>query len=102
MPSFFRGIWRSLVPLCLFFASVFAPAGCTCVPKDQSVVRRYIACQSKHDRRPTAPPLGSKIIAPGAIPASFAVTDSGDAGLSMPLVVPPGRAGVEPPVALVQ
>jgi hypothetical protein len=37
---------------------------------------------------------------PGTISASFAVTDAGDAVLSMPLVVPPGRAGVEPSLAI--
>jgi hypothetical protein len=37
---------------------------------------------------------------PGTIAASFAVSDAGDGVLSMPLVVPPGRAGVEPSLAI--
>jgi hypothetical protein len=55
---------------------------------------------SVHDAWNTQPPLTSKTIVPGTILVSFAVTDSGDAILSMPLVVPPGRAGVEPSLAI--
>jgi len=100
MASLIRGIWQALIPLWLFVASALAQIGCTCAPTGQVQSRRTIACQPQHKRLAVSPPLASKTIAPGTIPASFAVTDTGDAALTMPLVVPPGRAGVEPSIAI--
>lgn len=94
-----RGIWQALVPLWFFLVCAFAPAGCTCGPEGQLLARRFIACRPQHEQRPISPRLSSKSIVPGTIPVSFGVTDSGDAALSMPIVVPPGRAGVEPSLA---
>jgi RHS repeat-associated protein len=50
-----------------------------------------------------APPKAAdavETIAAGSVPASFSVTSSGEASFFMPLITPPGRAGVEPQMAL--
>ncbi len=95
-----RGIWQALIPLWFLLFGVFAPAGCACGPERQVQSSKPIACRPQHDRHAISPPLASKTIVAGTIPASFAVTDSGDAAMSMPLEVPPGRAGVEPSLAI--
>ena len=100
MSSTTRPFWQALVPVWFFLASVLAQAGCSCGPTEQVLVRQFLACQSRHANVPVASPLQSKIIAPGTIRTAFALTDSGDATLSMPLSVPPGRAGVEPSLGI--
>jgi hypothetical protein len=100
MASTIRGIWQALVPLWLLLACVLAQMGCTCGPTGQVKNSRIIACVPQHGKASIAPPLASKTIVPGTIPVSFGVTDWGDAALSMPLVVPPGRAGVEPSLGI--
>lgn len=79
---------------------MFAPAGCTCGADGQVRRSESIPCRPQHDRLAISPPLASKTIVPGTIPVSFGVTDTGDAALSMPLVVPPGRVGIEPSLAI--
>ncbi len=100
MASAIRSIWEALVPLGLFLACTLAQIGCTCAPAGQAKKNEIIACKSQHERASIAPPLATKTIVPGTIPASFAITDSGDAALTMPIAVPPGRTGVEPSIAI--
>lgn len=95
-----RGIWQALIPLWFLLVGVFVQAGCSCGPQRQAQSNKARPCISQHARRTVAPPLQSKTIVPGVTPASFAVTDSGDAALSMSLEVPPGRAGIEPSLAI--
>ncbi|MBK9266191.1 MAG: VCBS repeat-containing protein [Polyangiaceae bacterium] len=99
MLSAIRGVWLALFPLWFLLVCVFAQ-GCTCEPAGQTQVGRVIPCRAQYDNRAISPPLKSKTIVPGTIPVSVAVTDLGDAVASMPLVVPPGRAGVEPSLAV--
>ncbi len=80
-----RGIWQALIPLWFLLFGVFAPAGCACGPERQVTSSKTIRCRPQHDRLPVSPPLASRTIVPGTSPASFAVTDSGDAAMSMPL-----------------
>lgn len=94
------GIWQALIPLWFLLVCVFAQAGCACEPRGQAQSNKTRPCIPQHARRAVASPLQSKTIVPGTIQASFAVTDSGDAALSMPLEVPPGRAGIEPSLAV--
>ncbi|HRI64847.1 MAG TPA: SpvB/TcaC N-terminal domain-containing protein, partial [Polyangium sp.] len=95
-----RGIWQALIPLWFFLVSVFAPSGCSCGPEGQAQSNKILPCVPQHAGLAISPPLQSKTIVPGTLPASFAVTDSGNASLTMPLVVPPGRAGMEPSLAI--
>ncbi len=100
MLSVNRGIWAALVPLWFFLVNVFAPLGCSCGAAQQAPSNKILPCLSQHDQLAVLAPLKSKNIVPGTLSASFAVTDSGNAALSIPLVVPPGRAGVEPSLAV--
>ena len=95
-----RGIWQALIPLWFLLVSVFVPAGCSCGPQRQAQSNKARPCIPQHARRTIAPPLQSKALVPGATRASFVVTDSGDAALAMPLEVPPGRAAIEPSLAI--
>jgi RHS repeat-associated protein len=54
------------------------------------------------EQHPEAPPLpGDPGVDPvGTIPGSFAVTELGAASYSIPIEVPPGRAGMQPELAL--
>lgn len=95
MLSAIRGVWPALVPLWFILACVFVP-GCACEPEGQAKRSNTHPCRSQHERLAISPRLESKTIVPGTIPVSYGVTDNGDAVLTMPLVVPPGRGGVEP------
>ena len=100
LASVFARAKRGLFPLWFFLVCMFAPAGCTCSPEGQVRSSKTLPCRPQHSTRPVAPPLATKTIVPGTIPVSYGVTDTGDVRLTMPLVVPPGRAGVEPSLAV--
>lgn len=59
------------------------------------------ACDWRHPTRNLAAArVENETIVPETIPVSYGVTANGDAALTLPLAVPPGRAGVEPSLAI--
>jgi len=81
------------------------PAGVISSPKSSpSPAPPDVTCPAYS---PTSPLPAGDLASPfptaeaGTIPGAFAVTPTGEATYSMPLVTPPGRAGVEPHLALV-
>ncbi|WP_437576987.1 RHS repeat-associated core domain-containing protein [Sorangium sp. So ce887] len=103
MALLLRGVVRALVPLLMFLSCVLAEAGCTCTPELPPVrPHSTIACRT---RDPSDPPRagrapGVKTVAAGAMAGTFSITSTGEATYVMPLVSVPGRAGVEPRLAL--
>ncbi|XXU45450.1 SpvB/TcaC N-terminal domain-containing protein [Sorangium sp. So ce1014] len=103
MASFRRWFGRALFPLAMFLLCVLAQAGCTCMPERPPVhPHSTIACRTRDPSDPVsagrAP--GVKTVAAGAMAGTFSVTSTGEATYVMPLVSVPGRAGVEPRLAL--
>ncbi|MDC3982187.1 RHS repeat-associated core domain-containing protein [Polyangium jinanense] len=78
--------------------------GCTCgngsIPPSAP---GPIACRPQHPvlSIPSTAASEPEILAAGTIPSTFSVTSTGDAALVIPLETVPGRAGVEPEMALV-
>jgi hypothetical protein len=65
---------------------------CTCSDeKPPPAVHGVIACKESKTAVHVAPALAVREIVPGVMPVSFAVMDSGDAGLSIPIAISPGR-----------
>ncbi len=93
-------VWRAWIPLCLFLACLVAQAGCACESTAQPLNRQILACRSQHAPLSISAPLVSKTTTAGTAPVSFSVTDFGEAALLLALVLPPGRAGVEPALAI--
>ncbi len=93
-------VWQALVPLWLFLACVIMHAGCTCRAAEQPENRPILACIPQHSSLRISPPLTSRTTIAGTIPVSFSITDLGDAALTIPIAAPPGRAGVEPALAI--
>ncbi len=92
--------WRVFTPLALLLACTLAPLACSCEPTGNVPVGPTIAACRSQQKRKVAAPLQSKTTVAGTIPVSFSVGDSGDAAASITLTVPPGRAGMQPNVAL--
>ncbi|XXU32019.1 RHS repeat-associated core domain-containing protein [Sorangium sp. So ce887] len=103
MALLLRGVVQALVPLLMFLSCVLAEAGCTCIPELPPIrPHSTIACRT---RDPSEPPRagrapGVKTVAAGAMAGTFSITSTGEATYVMPLVSVPGRAGVEPRLAL--
>ncbi|AUX38230.1 MULTISPECIES: RHS repeat-associated core domain-containing protein [Sorangium] len=98
-----RRVLRALIPLLMFVSCVFAQAGCSC-SRELPPVRPHgtIACRT---RDPSAPPRagrapGVTTVSAGSMAGTFSVTSSGEALYAMPLTAVPGRAGLEPRLAL--
>ncbi|WP_438023101.1 RHS repeat-associated core domain-containing protein [Sorangium sp. So ce233] len=96
-------IVRALIPLAMFMVCALAQAACTCTPELPPIrPHGIIACRTRDPGEPTraggAP--GVETVAAGATPGTFSVTSTGEATYVMPLVSVPGRAGVEPRLAL--
>jgi len=78
---------------------MFAP-GCSCEPEHQAQSNNLTICRPQHDKLAVFPRRTSQLaLMPGKTPVSFGVTDTGESAVTMPLLVPPGRAGVEPSLA---
>jgi hypothetical protein len=100
MPSAKRGVWPAFLLCWIVFACMFAP-GCSCEPERQAQSNNLTVCRSQHDKLAVFPRRTSQLaLMPGTTPVSFGVTDTGESAVSMPLIVPPGRAGVEPSLAI--
>ncbi|MFO0755161.1 MAG: FG-GAP-like repeat-containing protein [Byssovorax sp.] len=101
--TFWRRACSILAPLVLFLACVLAQGGCTCGPDLVIPERRpLLICRPHTPPRPAAAPIVPKVttVSAGTIPHSFSITPTGGASLVMPLTAVPGRAGVEPDLAL--
>ncbi len=91
----FARVWLVL----LLFVGVCV-GSCTCAPVRQVPASRGIlACKSPQPMTTLGISLPTKIV-PGAISTSFNETFSGDAAVSIPLDMPPGRAGFAPELAI--
>ncbi|HRI71967.1 MAG TPA: SpvB/TcaC N-terminal domain-containing protein, partial [Polyangium sp.] len=91
----FARVWLVLLALTCAFAS-----SCTCAPVGQAPAQRGIlACKSPQFVTTLGISSPTKIV-PGASATSFNGTPSGDAALSIPLDMPPGRAGFAPELAI--
>src|SRR3954471_23173931 len=97
-----RHIFRALTPLVVFLVCVLAQAGCTCSPDRSPIPQGPIACRTHTQKSLTASRTAREIktIPVGTIPGTFSITSTGEASYVMPLVTVPGRAGVEPALAL--
>ncbi|WP_437668820.1 RHS repeat-associated core domain-containing protein [Sorangium sp. So ce131] len=94
---------RALIPLLMFVTCVLAQAGCTCMSEPPPVrPHGIIACRTRDPGEPprTGRRSGVPTVAAGAIPGTFSVTSTGEATYVMSLIAVPGRAGVEPQLAL--
>src|SRR5579871_6568161 len=97
---------QALVLLVLVLGCVVAP-GCTCSSNPESPPQTQTpgntpVCLSRQAKSFTAPSgaPGTATAPAGTIPGTFAVTSTGEATYTMPLVSVPGRAGVEPHLAI--
>src|SRR6202167_519045 len=99
-----RSLGSPFLLVLLVIACVLAPAGCTCSSNPPSSPPHPIvtACLPRKAKSPAAPSgaLGTVTAPAGTIQGSFAVTSTGEATYTMPLVTVPGRAGVEPQLAI--
>ncbi len=88
-------------PLWLLLTCVFAQAGCSCEPDRQAKSTQTSICRPQHEQLAIFPRRTSPVaLMPGTLPVTYGVTNSGESALSMQLVVPPGRAGVEPSLSI--
>ena len=111
---------RALMPALLLLLGVLVPSACglPAQPSDPPAGRATKA-KLPGPPSPNPPPSPTPVPCPayesglgvsptgpeptpaaGTIPGSFAVTSTGEASYTMPLVSPPGRAGIEPSLAL--
>ena len=89
----FRQLRQTFVLLCLFVVACLLPAaGCSCDSPAPVLVASYLPCVPQHSPLAVAAPLAqAKSIVPGAVPASYSTTASGNASVSIPLDVVHGR-----------
>src|SRR5262249_20185649 len=78
-----------------------ALGGCTCGHESHLTSTAPIACVPQHAvfaaaARSDAP----ETVVAGTLASSFSVTSTGEAVISIPLVAPPGRAGIEPSLSI--
>jgi RHS repeat-associated protein len=96
----FRGFFLVMLVL----ACAILPGGCTCAGAPPLPPRALIACIPQHAIHPTTAKARAadavETVAAGGAPGSFSITSTGEASFVMPLVTPPGRAGIEPQIAL--
>ena len=103
MAAALRRIFRALIPFILFVVCMLAQGGCTCTPdRPHKTPKGPVACLAKSPSGPTASPRspGIKTVAAGTIAGNFSITSTGEATYVLPLITVPGRAGVEPRLAL--
>ncbi len=94
---------RWLAQFWLLFAFVLWHGGCTCVTGGPPLRDdRPIACIPLHITRATVAPAasGALTVAAGEMPGRFSLSSTGEALFVVPLVTPPGRAGVQPELAI--
>src|SRR6185369_7747502 len=82
----------------LVLACVVAP-GCSCSPDRAVGATRISACLTRKPHAPSAAPAVATVAA-GTLAGTFSVTSTGEASYVMPLAAVPGRAGVEPRLAI--
>ncbi len=101
MPSAKRGVWPAVLLLSwLVLACVITP-GCACEPEGQVKRADTNPCRFQHDKLPVFPRRTSPLVLmPGTTSVTHGVTSTGESAMSMPIAVPPGRAGVEPSLAV--
>ena len=103
MPSLDR-VFRALLPLLLFLVGVIAPGGCNCNPPEPPPkhLQRLPVCRARSPESPPPPsgPAGTPTVSAGSMSGSFSVSSTGEAVYAMPLASVPGRAGVEPKLAI--
>jgi len=102
------GVFRTLIRLLIFAAFLFV--ACLFIPTDASAKLppwqppgwpAELTCPTPDDVQPFPPDLAQTETVPaGTLGGSFSVSTSGDGNYTIPLVVPPGRAGMEPSLAL--
>src|SRR5262245_31075017 len=102
MASLPRRVFYALIPLWLLLVCVLAQPGCTCSSDPPAPPKGPIACRARTPKRPIASrgAPGTPTVAAGTIAGTPSVTSTGEATYIMPLIAPPGRAGVEPHLAL--
>src|SRR5277367_6454992 len=98
-----RRALRALTPLFSFILCVLASGGCRSTPSSAPI--HTVGPSTCHLRKLAGTTLsgstaGPKTVSAGTLPGSFSVTSTGEATYVMPLTTVPGRAGVEPRLAL--
>ncbi len=95
-------LFTALTPLFLLVLCMIAPGGCTCSGIPLPSPPQILLCRTHTPGRPTQPSShrGTKTVPVGTIAGTFGSTSTGTATYSIPLVTVPGRAGVEPQIAL--
>ena len=95
-------LFTALTPLFLLLLCVIAPGGCTCSSPPLPSPHQIRLCQTHTPGRPTQPSShrGTKTVSAGTMAGTFGTTSTGEATYSLPLVTVPGRASVEPQLAL--
>src|SRR5262249_299081 len=98
-----HSVFRALIPLFLFVLCAWAPAGCACGPDGPPTPTQGIV--ARRSKRPRLPPTsrgtpGITTASAGSIAGGFGVTSAGEPIYVIPLATVPGRAGVEPSLAL--
>ncbi|MDC0747778.1 FG-GAP-like repeat-containing protein [Polyangium mundeleinium] len=111
-----RPAFHALIPLLLFIICVLAGGACSDLPRTEiGEAKQAVDGENPPGEEPgpsqdpTCPPApsdvassfppdlsGSETTPAGTMPGSFSVTPTGEAHYTMPLVVPPGRAGLQP------
>jgi Salmonella virulence plasmid 65kDa B protein len=94
LPSSAHPLRGAVVPLLLFVACLLAPVSGGQPPP------ALLACPAYGSAALPAPLDVSPTPSAGSLPGSFSVSASGQANYRMPLVVPPGRLGMEPSLAV--
>ena len=95
-------VLRALTPFILFLVCVLAPGRAAAPPAMRPSPVGPGTCHIRPLASTTASSgtTGPTTVPAGTIPGSFSVTSSGEATYTMPLTTVPGRAGVEPKLAL--
>ncbi len=94
---------RGGAPYWLALTFVLWHGGCVCVTGDPPLrAGTPIACLPLHLTRATVAPTASEVttVAAGELPGRFSLSSTGEALFVVPLVTPPGRAGVQPELAI--
>ena len=98
-----RARTSAAAPLWLFLACFFAQGACTCGPSGLPARRdEPIACVPQHASRVTVLPGASAVetVSAGELAGSFSLSSAGEALFVVPLTAPPGRAGLQPELAI--
>ncbi|MDI1432847.1 FG-GAP-like repeat-containing protein [Polyangium sorediatum] len=84
---------------CLLVLVAFAQ-GCTCENGATLSPPTVIACKPQHSSLPGARAVGPARTVAATLSASFSLTDTGEAAISIPLTAPRGRGGIEPALSV--